>query len=498
MNSKTRWLGVLQICLYSVLLLLAAGSAAGQSEPPTLRNPLNSRGGADPWLTYYDGFYYLATTTWTSELTMRRAATLAGLKTAEPQRIYFETDPSRCCNMWAPEFHLLDGPNGPRWYFYYTAGTAANYDDQHTHVLESTGTDPLGPYTYKGSLVDPLVQRWAIDGSILELNDALYFLYSAWVGGFQSLFIAPMGDPWTLSGGGVVISQPELPWEQVGLNVNEAPVALYHEDDTFIVYSASFCGTLDYKLGLLTYTGGDPLSADAWQKHPEPVFQRSDENGVFAPGHNGFFQSPDGSENWIVYHANDTAEGGCDGRRTTRVQPFGWNDDGTPDFGTPVSTAFDISAPSGDSGTDPLPEMTPPVVSRFHLASAPDLYLRHLNFLLRLDTGVTPLADAQFVIVPGLADAEAVSIESANFPGFYLRHQNNAIRMSADDGTAEFAAAATWRVVPGLADPDAISFESTSQPGYYIGEMFGTVALAALDASSPIRAREAATFVEQR
>jgi GH43 family beta-xylosidase len=34
------------------------------------------------------------------------------------------------------------------------------------------------------------------------------------------------------------------------------------------------------------------------------VFQTSEENGVYAPGHNSFFTSPDGKEDWILYHAN--------------------------------------------------------------------------------------------------------------------------------------------------------------------------------------------------
>ena len=92
------------------------------------------------------------------------------------------------------------------------------------------------------------------------------------------------------------------------MNVNEGPVALQHDDQTFIIYSASYCATADYKLGMLTYTGGDPLAAASWVKDPEPVFQRSDANGVYGPGHNGFFKSPDGTEDWIVYHANTGSE----------------------------------------------------------------------------------------------------------------------------------------------------------------------------------------------
>jgi GH43 family beta-xylosidase len=474
-------------------MLLAVSGVHGQ-EPGTLRNPLNAYGGADPWLTYYEGHYYLATTTWTSELTMRRSPTLAGLKTALPQRIYFETDESRCCNMWAPEFHLLDGPDGPRWYFYYTAGTAGTHANQHTHVLESAGTDPMGPYTYKARLYDPQNDGWAIDGSVLKLDDSLYFLFSVWVDPNQSLLIAPMSNPFTLSGSGVVISQPEYAWEKMGLNVNEAPVALYHGDQTFIIYSASFCATPDYKLGMLTYTGDDPLSADSWVKHPEPVFQRSDEHGVFAPGHNGFFQSPDGTENWIVYHANDSLDGACDGRRTTRVQPFTWHEDGTPNFGVPVSVQTEIPAPSGDTGLDPLPDMALPPIVRFRSLAIEDAYLRHANYIFHMQRRVNPLADSQFRIVPGLADSNAVSIESVNFPGYFVAHRSSRILLRADDGTADFAGAATWWLRPGLADEAGVSLESYTQPGNYIGQRMGIVALAEPESDQD---RAGATFLQQ-
>ena len=54
-----------------------------------------------------------------------------------------------------------------------------NYDNQQSYVLESAGTDPMGPYTYKGRLFDPSHDTWSIDGGVLELNGSLYFLFSA-------------------------------------------------------------------------------------------------------------------------------------------------------------------------------------------------------------------------------------------------------------------------------------------------------------------------------
>lgn len=480
------------------MTLSMAYGQSDEAESGILRNPLNAYGGPDPWLQYYDGNYYLATTTGRSNLIMRMSPTLAGLKTATPVEIYAETDPSRCCNMWAPEFYLLEGADGElHWYYYYSAGTSGTLDNQRTHVLESEGTDPMGPYTYKARIYDPTNDVWAIDGSILQLEDDLYFLFSSWVGPNQNLFIAPMSNPWTISGRRVLLSQPEYDWERSGANVNEAPVALYHDDDVFIIYSASYCVTPDYKLGMLTYLGGDPLDRDSWEKYPEPVFQRSDENGVYGPAHNGFFMSPDGTENWIVYHANDTDEGGCDDRRNTRVQRFTWNDDGTPNFGIPVSIEEEIAAPSGDNGIDPAPEFESLTVSMFRSMTYDNAYLRHSDVYARVDVTVSPLADGQFYVLPGLADSEAVSIQSVNFGGYFLRHEGNAIVFALSDGSVEFDADATWWLTPGLADSDWISFESYNRPNFYIGQQFGVMALIELTDNLSDAAREDATFLEE-
>lgn len=493
MKKQVYLTGKILLVMMVVLMVAASPALMQEDAPATLRNPLNPNNGADPWLTYYDGNYYLAATTWTSILTMRKAPTLAGLKTAEPVQIYYETEPSRCCNMWAPEFHLLDGPNGFRWYFYYTAGTAGDTVNQHMHVLESAGTDPLGPYTYKGRLFDPQNDVWSIDHSVLELDGALYLLYSAWVGNEQSLFIAEMSNPWTMSGGRHKIARPQYDWERIGLNVNEGPVVLQHEGQTFIIYSASFCGTPDYKLGLLTYNGGDPLNASSWDKHPEPVFQQSDENGVYGPGHNGFFTSPDGTENWIVYHANDAATDGCDNGRTTRAQRFTWNEDGTPNFGIPVSTDTEIAAPSGDTGADPLPEVTLPPITRLRAFGLDGAYLSHADFTANIGFDAAS-PNAQFTLKPGLSDAEAVTLESVNYPGYFLIHRNNVIVLSPDDGSDGFDASATWWVREGLADPAWISLEAYDQPGSFLGKRFGVMALVA---PTTDREREDATFFEE-
>jgi GH43 family beta-xylosidase len=66
---------------------------------------------------------------------------------------------------------------------------------------------------------------------------------------------------------------------------------------------------------------------------------------VYATGHNGFFKSPDGKEDWIIYHANAGAHEGCGKDRSPRIQAFTWRPDGTPDFGIPVRAGVPLQAP---------------------------------------------------------------------------------------------------------------------------------------------------------
>ncbi|QOV34698.1 family 43 glycosylhydrolase [Streptomyces ferrugineus] len=344
------------LCVLAALLTLVATTqpaSAADGRPYT--NPLKSFKGADPWLQYHDGDYYLITTTFTGILGIRKSPTLAGLATAPNVQVWSDTTSTRNTNFWAPEMHLFNG----RWYVYYSAGRSgvACCDSQRTHVLESAGTDPMGPYTYKGSLTGSNLTPggWLIDASVLRANNRLYLLGSGFVNGStQSLVIAPLSNPYTLASDNfTIISSPTLDWERSGNPVNEGPEPLYRGGRTFLTYSASSCQTADYKLGQLELTGSDPLDPASWTKKRTPVFQRSDASGVYGPGHNGFFTSPDGTENWIVYHANSASNGGCGNGRTTRAQEFTWNADGTPDFGTPAGLGTTLPGPSGETAATP-------------------------------------------------------------------------------------------------------------------------------------------------
>jgi GH43 family beta-xylosidase len=223
-------------------------------------------------------------------------------------------------------------------------------------VLENDRSDPTtGTWVDRGRLAGPDQDAWAIDGTVLEHAGQRYFVWSGRASPDdpdQRIYIARMQNPWTLAGGRVLLSSPDRPWERAGrIGVNEGPQVLRNPaGDVFLVYSANGCWTDDYALGMLALrTGGDPLDAADWVKSDRPVFSGNAASGAYGPGHNGFFTSADGTEGWIVYHANAAAGRGCGDARTPRMQPFRWRADGTPDFGTPAPVGRAMPVPSGEA-----------------------------------------------------------------------------------------------------------------------------------------------------
>ena len=52
----------------------------------------------------------------------------------------------------------------------------------------------------------------------------------------------------------------------------------------------------------------------------------------------------------VVYHGNDSVEHGCSATRSLRAQKFTWNNDGTPNFGKPLTPGVEVAPPSGEYG----------------------------------------------------------------------------------------------------------------------------------------------------
>jgi GH43 family beta-xylosidase len=325
-----------------VLTLGALGtcaSVAGASEG-TFTGPL--AGGADPWVIEWKGQYFYTRTTG-SDVRLSRSPYLP--KIVSNTKVVWDPPAGEPYgrNLWAPELHRLDD----KWYMYVAAddGVDANH---RMYVLEGNSQDPHGTYSLKGQISIP-ENRWAIDGTVMEHGGKDYFIWSGRtngttqdIGGSQSLYIAEMSNPWTLTGQRTRISVPQYSWEKHGHPVNEAPQILRNGDDVFLTYSASGCYRPEYALGLIELVGDDPLSGDSWSKRNQPVFTQG--NGIEGVGHASFVKSPDGAENWMVYHGRVED----DPARKLFIQPFLFGGDGLPNFGSPIAPGTSIASPSGD------------------------------------------------------------------------------------------------------------------------------------------------------
>ena len=155
------------------------------------------------------------------------------------------------------------------------------------------------------------------------------------------------------------ISSPTLDWETRGFKVNEAPAVIVRNGRVFITYSASATDA-NYCMGLLS------ASADA------ELVKRKLLDEIAAAGLRDEREEPsntdpattassiargrqDGS---LVYHARNyakiTGDPLNDPNRHTRVQPFTWNPDGSPDFGEPVADG-PMQLTAGNESRGPCP-----------------------------------------------------------------------------------------------------------------------------------------------
>jgi len=322
----------------------------------TFINPVYE--GADPFVyKHTDGRYYFCQSEGDKGISVWKSDKLTdkGIK-----RVVWRSPPTgwNTSNVWAPEIHYLE----KKWYIYYAADDGDN-TNHRAGVLESVSEDAQGDYRDRGMLyTGDQIQtgrdnRWAIDATALQMGGKLYLVWSGWSGSdddIQALYIAEMANPWTVKTNRVKIADNDTySWERVSEDLrqrglNEAPQVLYHGDRVYLIYSCSGSWEPTYKLGQLSIQRTeDPMNPANWVKKDQPVFEGTET--VFGVGHASFTLSPDGSENWIVYHSKVSALPGW--QRNVRLQPFVFRPDGSPDFGKPIPSGKVLKKPSGE----PLP-----------------------------------------------------------------------------------------------------------------------------------------------
>ncbi|MGC4892274.1 family 43 glycosylhydrolase [Micromonospora sp. DT31] len=465
------------LALLTVSAGLVAAGAAQAAPAVSYTNPLvNQR--ADPHIVRHaDGYYYMtATVPQYDRIVLRRATTLAGLATATETTIWRRhTSGEMGAHIWAPEIHFIDG----RWYVYFAAGRTDDVWRIRMYVLENANPDPLaGSWTERGRITTPW-DTFSLDASTFEVNGVRYLTWAQQEPGISTnsnVYLARMGaNPWQISGQVTRLVVPTYDWETRGYRVAEGPAVIQRNGRVFLTYSASATDA-NYCLGMLTASAGaNLLDAAAWRKSPTPVFASNAATGQYGPGHNSFTVSEDGQSDILVYHDRNyrdiSGDPLDDPNRRTRIQKLYWNADGTPNLGIPV------------------PDGPTPVRLRSHDLNTS--YVRHYDYRARVEPNVTNLADSQFRIVPGLAGAGSVSLESTNFPGYFLRHRAFALYVERDDGSTLFDGDASFQRRPGLAADAGLSLESQNYPGRYVRHRDGLLQLETVGTSAD---RVAATF----
>lgn len=156
-----------------------------------------------------------------------------------------------------------------------------------------------------------------------------------------------------------------------------------------------------------------------------------------------------------------TAEGG-----SAAAEAGSANDGGSPDV--PVGGSGGVIDGGGMGGMTPIWDAPPRYTASFVPFGFPEEYVIYRDmagFIAMLDTSQSADKEsASFQMIPGLSDSKCVSFRAANKLGMFFRHSNSRIYLHATDETPLFYADATFCQERGLADEQAITFRSFNYP----------------------------------
>ncbi len=240
--------------------------------------------GADPFVLYHEGSYYLYATNATSE----------GFKVYSSKDMASWKDEGFCLRkedvmgdqgFWAPEIIYRNG----LFYMVYVA---------NEHLGVATSTSPLGPF--KQQEKKWLSERQAIDGHFFIDDDGKIYLYYVRFDNGNVLYVTTMSDDMLSidEENEKFIFRASEDWELKDESVVEGPFILKHNGIYFLTYSANHTRSPYYAIGYATSTS--PMG-EFVKYEGNPILKMNEEvNGV---GHHSFVKTPKG-ELVCVYHSH--------------------------------------------------------------------------------------------------------------------------------------------------------------------------------------------------
>ena len=252
------------------------------------KNPMLN--GADPFVLFYEGKYYMYCTTENSNLLI--GAGDFGTATPDGDGIFVYVSDNM--KEWTRHGYALKKGDsmGEKWFW---APEVLAYRGEfymvyaaEEHIAIAKASHPLGPFKQEN-------KRWlrdgrAIDGSFLVDDDGTVYLYYVRLGNGNRIFVAKMKDD--LSGiekeyDDCLISA-EAPWETLDCLVAEGPFAIKHKGLYYLTYSCNHTRCIDYAVGYAV--SSSPLGP--FEKfHGNPILKRS--GNFIGVGHHSFFYDED-------------------------------------------------------------------------------------------------------------------------------------------------------------------------------------------------------------
>lgn len=263
------------------------------------KNPMQT--GADPFVLFYEGKYYMYSTTETGKVLV--GANDFATETDEGDGIYVYV--SSDMKSWEKHGYALKKGDsmGEKWFWApevleYRGKFYMVYSSEE-HIAIAVASHPLGPFKQKE-------KRWlrdgkSIDGSFFVDDDGTVYLYYVRLDGQNRIYVAKMKDD--LSGieeeyENCLIAAEE-PWETLDCLIAEGPFVIKHKDLYYLTYSCNHTRCIDYAVG---YAVSKSPTGPFEKYAGNPILIRN--GGLIGVGHHSFAYANDGTL-MCAYHCHN-------------------------------------------------------------------------------------------------------------------------------------------------------------------------------------------------
>jgi len=301
-----------RVFLLTMAIVYTCHLAWGQNDAHTYKNPIaDGIFMGDPFILQYEDRFYLYGTTSSGE-GFKCWSSHNLLDWQEEGYVYRKSKNTwGDSNFWAPEVYLYNG----EFYMAYSSKGKDKNNDRMLLCLAKSQT-PTGPFV---DLYAPWFDMGfsCIDAHIFFDDDQQIYLYfdrvgyeGKWPNGYMYGLIYCMELDKTLQpmSDTVFCSQAEQEWEHplsMHSRCNEGCSILKYGDKYYMTYSANHYADPYYGIGYSTA----PAPLGPWIKsEANPLVGMNEQAGIFGPGHNSFFYSPDSLELFMVYHTHVSKE----------------------------------------------------------------------------------------------------------------------------------------------------------------------------------------------